>query len=190
VSKRYFDIYHALYRCASRGVQLHYVGGNHDFWVDNFFERDVGMKVHDEEILLEAQGRRVRCVHGDNFIPNDSVYRTIRSIIRNSAVVRATKVVFHPDLMDAIAARVSDRGKKRNQRSQVEMASQLAEIAHDEFFTKDNDCFIMGHVHYPLHHVKDGKEFMILGDWVSHFTYGKLRDGKLTLEPFKDQSQG
>ena len=34
VTKRYFDVFQAFYDCSQRGVKLHFLGGNHDYWVD------------------------------------------------------------------------------------------------------------------------------------------------------------
>jgi UDP-2,3-diacylglucosamine pyrophosphatase LpxH len=44
---------------------------------------------------------------------------------------------------------------------------------------------VMGHVHYPLHEVKDGKDLVIVGDWITQFTFARLVKGKVSLEAFK-----
>jgi UDP-2,3-diacylglucosamine pyrophosphatase LpxH len=42
---------------------------------------------------------------------------------------------------------------------------------------------VIGHYHLNRLHTNDnGKSFLLLGDWISHFTYGKLEQGRLTLE--------
>lgn len=185
ISNRYFDIYHAIYAAGRRGVQLHFLGGNHDSWFQRFFQDDLGVTLHGDRILLRSQGRNMYCSHGDLFIPNDQSYRIIRAIIHNPFLVKATRVLLHPDWLDFIAVRVSNHSKGRNRGNQHDIANYLADIARESFFKWDNDVFIMGHVHTPLHRIHEGKDFMIVGDWIENFTYGLLKGGKLSLEKFK-----
>ena len=78
------------------------------------------------------------------------------------------------------------KSKRRSKAIQAEVAKTLADRAASHYFDHGNDIFVMGHVHHPIHRIHDGKEFMIVGDWVDHFTYGKLQGGKLSLEKAKD----
>jgi UDP-2,3-diacylglucosamine hydrolase len=185
VTKRYFDLYCALERCRSREVALHFLGGNHDFWVGDFVTCQLGFRLHHNEILLATQGRRLVCAHGDLVMPRDYGYKILKFFLRNRLVIGAARWI-HPDLMDALARGVAVGSRKLSHASQKKRASRLADLAHDRFFSRGNDIFIMGHVHSATHDVRDGREFMILGDWVDHFTYGRLKDGRLSLERFTD----
>jgi UDP-2,3-diacylglucosamine pyrophosphatase LpxH len=49
---------------------------------------------------------------------------------------------------------------------------------------------VLGHIHYPLHHVMEGKDLVIVGDWISQFTFARLRDGKISLETFRHGETG
>lgn len=181
VAKGYFDIYELLYRTQRRGVNIHLLGGNHDAWYTDFFRDELGLTVHGDRILVEAQGRRICCEHGDLCLPGDQGYKRLRAVIRNPGVIKASRIV-HPDWMDKLAERVSYESKMRSRTVQEELANQLAERANAFFFGRGNDAFIMGHIHFPLHRIQDGKDFMILGDWIEHCTYGKLQGGQLSLE--------
>lgn len=190
VPKRYFDVLQALSACARRGTDIHFIAGNHDFWFGRFLKDDIGVTPHRDDVFFECQGRRVWCTHGDLFMPGDRFYKTIRSIIRNRQVVSAARALFHPDLMTAIAGRVSDGSKKRNRGSVEAMARRLAARPAPHFFSRGNDAFVMGHIHFPLHEVKDGKDVVVVGDWITQFTFARLRDGKITLETFKREGPG
>jgi UDP-2,3-diacylglucosamine hydrolase len=184
VSSRYVDIYCALRACTDRGVDLHFIGGNHDYWVGSFFTDQLGIRVHDPESAFEAQGRRVVCAHGDLVMPGDWGYKILKTIIRNRGVVAASRWI-HPDLLEAIAEGVSHASRSMQRRSQKQRALEVADRAHEQFFTRGNDIYVMGHVHHPIHDVRDGREFMIVGDWIEDgATYGRLHEGKLTLETF------
>lgn len=185
VCKRFADLFNAFLDCRRRGVSVHFLGGNHDYWVGSFFTGDLGMTVHREEILMTCQGRRIVCAHGDLVMPRDAGYKILKTIIRNRFVIGAAKWI-HPDIMDAIALGVATGSRRISNASQRERASQMAELAHREFFARGNDIFIMGHVHFPLHDARNGREFLLLGDWIQNFTYGRLNEGRLTLEKFTD----
>jgi len=183
VPRRYLDLFCALTACRERGVATHFIGGNHDYWVGSFLADDLGVRIHRDEILLEAQGRRLVCAHGDLVIPRDWGYKVLKTIIRNPAVVAASRWI-HPDLLDAVAAGVSAGSRKLQGPVQEARARALAEHAHRRFFARGNDAFVMGHIHFPLLDARDGRDFAIIGDWVEHATFVRLSGGSLTLETF------
>jgi UDP-2,3-diacylglucosamine hydrolase len=183
VPKRHFDILHALHDCARRGVEVHFLGGNHDYWFGSFLRDEIGLVPHGDDVFVACQGRKIWCTHGDLFLTGDKSYRAVRSIIRNPGVIALAKGI-HPDLMDAIARRVSHDSKRRNRRSVEDAAREIASRPEATFFCNGNDVIVMGHVHFPLHEVKNGKDLVIVGDWITQFTYARLVDGKISLEAF------
>ena len=52
----------------------HFLGGNHDYWVGDFFSRELGVRVHKKEIPIEAQGKRFVLAHGDLVMPREREY--------------------------------------------------------------------------------------------------------------------
>lgn len=187
VPKRFADLFNAFFDCRKRGITLHYLGGNHDYWVGDFLADDLGMHVHQKEILVSCQGRKIVCAHGDLVMPRDTSYKILKTIIRNRVVIGAAKWI-HPDIMDAIAQGVSAGSRRISTASQQKQAAQMADLAHREFFSRGNDVFIMGHVHFPLLDTRDGHEFLLLGDWIQNFTYGRLFEGRLSLQQFTDET--
>ena len=184
VSRRYLDIFEAIHRATARGIPVHFLGGNHDYWVGGFFATDLGIVIHHHDILIEAQGRRIVLAHGDLVMPRDYGYKVLKSIIRNPLVVALGRAI-HPDVLDAIAGVVSHGSRKYLTMPQEKRARAVLEHAWDHFFERGNDAFVMGHVHYPLHETRKGREFVILGDWMEHFTYARLTNGRLRLETVK-----
>lgn len=183
VSNRYLDIFCALLKLRKRGVRMHFLGGNHDYWVGDFFPRELGVEIHFDEILIESQGRRIVCAHGDLVMPGDIGYKILKNFIRNRFIISASRWL-HPDLMDAIATRVSKGSRSLLFGVRENRAREVFEHGKKQFFSRGNDGFIMGHVHRPLHEIDDGNDFIILGDWIDQFEYAKLSDGKLALEKF------
>lgn len=181
VPKRFADLFAAIAESRRRGVRVSFVGGNHDYWVGDFFKVDLGVEVHDEQVAFSAQGRRVVCVHGDLAMPGDWGYKVLKAVIRNRAVIAVSRWL-HPDVMDAIATLVATGSRKLKHSSQGERARQLADHAHNRCFAGGNDIYVMGHVHHALHDVRGKRDFMIVGDWMDGWSYGRLFEGRLTLE--------
>jgi UDP-2,3-diacylglucosamine hydrolase len=185
ISRRYLDICDAIRRVTARGIPVHFLGGNHDYWVGKHFAAELGVTLHYHDILIEAQGRRIVLAHGDLVMPRDYGYKVLKGIIRNRFVIALARVI-HPDLLDAIAGGVSHGSRKYLTVPQERRARAVMEHAWDHFFERGNDAFVMGHVHYPLHETRNGREFMILGDWMEHYTYARLTNGRLRLETVKN----
>lgn len=176
IHNHYFDIFCALRTLKERGVDLHFIGGNHDSWVGPFMRNELGIATHKERVRIEAQGRIITAVHGDLILPGDYGYKILKTIIRNRIVIAAARCV-HPDLLSAIAVLVSRVSKKITKRSYEPLAHRVAEYTLERYFDQGNDAFIMGHIHFPLHRKQNGKEFIILGDWIDHLSYAVLRNG-------------
>lgn len=188
IHNSYFDIFFALHALKERGIGLHFIGGNHDSWVGPFMQGELGITVHAERVLIEAQGRAIMAVHGDLILPGDYGYKLLKAIIRNRAVIAAAKCI-HPDLLSAIAVLVSKLSKKITKRSYEPLAHRVAEHVFERYFAEGNDTLIMGHIHFPLRRIQDGKEFIILGDWIDYFSYAVLRNGVIETEELTGEIQ-
>jgi UDP-2,3-diacylglucosamine hydrolase len=185
VPRRFLDVFAALARTTARGVETHFIGGNHDYWVGDFFERELGVRVHKKEIRLECQGRKLVLAHGDLVMPHDYGYKVLKTVIRNPGVIAASRWI-HPDILDSIAGGVAHGSRTLFHVAQEKRARAVAEHAWAHFFERGNDAFVMGHVHFPMHETRDGKEFLIVGDWIEHYTFVRMTNGRLRIESFKN----
>lgn len=184
VPRRFVDVFTAIARTSARGVDTHFLGGNHDYWVGAFFTRELGVHVHHEEIRIEAQGRKLVLAHGDLVMPRDYGYKALKTVIRNPVVVAAARWI-HPDILDAIAGGVAHGSRTYFHVAQEKRARAVADHAWDHFFQRGNDAFVMGHVHVPMHETRGGKEFLIVGDWIEHYTFAHMTNGQISIESFK-----
>ena len=75
-------------------------------YLDEVFSTELGVVIHERDILVEAQGRRILLAHGDLVMPRDYGYKLLKGVIRNKFVIGLARAI-HPDLLDAIAGGVS-----------------------------------------------------------------------------------
>jgi UDP-2,3-diacylglucosamine hydrolase len=59
----------------------------------------------------------------------------------------------------------------------------LAVFAKEQLQTEHFDYFIFGHRHLPMQiRVGENSEYINIGDWLHHYTYGVMEDGVFELK--------
>jgi UDP-2,3-diacylglucosamine hydrolase len=181
IPRHYPDILEALGRLADSGTGIFILGGNHDHWFGSYLPDTYGIEVLPQGTVHELQGRRVMLTHGDDLLPGDYAYKALKAVIRSRPVTGFAKLV-HPDLLYGFAAAFSRTSKGFTQKKTERCAERLTGMAREHFFRDGNDAFVMGHVHLPRMKEMEGRTFIILGDWETHFSYARLEGGVFSLE--------
>jgi UDP-2,3-diacylglucosamine hydrolase len=179
--KTHLEVLDGLRRLRDRGVELAFVGGNHDMWCARYLQATLGVRSLLPNSVAEHQGVRVRMNHGDGLLTGDLAYKAFRAAVRNPATVLLARAL-HPELVHWMAARLShaSRRKKRHGVAQLRLAVDRYGHQHDH---SDVDYLAVGHLHVPLSIPFAGWTFVCLGDWVEHHTAGRLVGGALTVGP-------
>jgi UDP-2,3-diacylglucosamine hydrolase len=180
IPRRHFGTLCALRRLRDEGVGIHYLTGNHDFWLGDFLEREVGVTRHPSSVGLALQGRRIYLHHGDGLVGGDLGYRVLRRVLRNPLSVRLYQLL-HPDLGIPLAHAFSKLSRHAKGDRPLQAERLIREIAEPRF-AEGYDTVIIGHFHHVFERREGGKEFFLLGDWIRHFTYLKLEAGQFTLD--------
>lgn len=178
IPSRFFRTLVALERCRSRGVKIRYFTGNHDFWLGSFFPERLGVEIHREPLKTRISGRTFWIGHGDGIMKQDRGYRLLKRVLRNRAAVSVYRCL-HPDLAYGIAAFFSRLS--RNHPAFPDRDRDYLEFAESRF-DGGVDCVVMAHTHRPLLHRRGSCVYLNTGDWIRHFTYGRFRNGRLSLE--------
>jgi UDP-2,3-diacylglucosamine hydrolase len=184
IAKRYYDIVSQLHRLKDSGVTIHFILGNHDYWTNGFLENDLNIHVYPATADIEIDGKKIHLTHGDGLLEKDSGYRLMRRVLRSRITVTIYRWL-HPDLGIWLAQTASGFSRKYNQPPhgyEEEILEELTEYARSRW-NEGSDIVVMGHYHLNRLLTNDTeKSFLCLGDWISHYTYGKLSDSRLTLE--------
>ena len=184
IPKRYFAVLARLHELARSGLPIIYLGGNHYFWIGDFLEREVGIEVHQEPIERRLQGRRAFLAHGDGLARGDRGYKILKRVLRHPLPIALFRLI-HPDLGMALARRTSHTSHRYTQARENLVEGMLEEVA-EEKFRAGYDLVIFAHLHRPIHVANPGRDFVILGDWVTHFTYAVIEDGRIQLKRWED----
>jgi len=174
----------AIQRYPECGIPVHFLTGNHDYWMLDFFQKELGVTIHREPVELVLGGKRILLHHGDGLALNDIGYRLIKPVLRNRFSIALYRWL-HPDIGIRLA-----RGSSRTSReytSKKDYGEQEGMLAYAaERFREGMDIVVMGHTHEPELRTVDGGTYVNLGDWLTHRTYGMLDGGTMRLESWKD----
>jgi UDP-2,3-diacylglucosamine hydrolase len=180
IPRRHFSTLAALERLHEAGVEIHYLNGNHDFWLGPFLSRELGLVTHAGGVTVATQGRRIWVHHGDGLVGGDLGYRALKAIVRHPVSIGLYRLL-HPDLGIRLAHRVSGWSRRSRPDKLPDPERLWREVAVPQF-ERGYDGVLIGHFHNVLERREQGREFFVLGDWMEHFTYVRLEDGRLTLD--------
>lgn len=179
VPKGTFRISRAMADVVDSGVPVVYLGGNHDFWLGSYLEKEIGAAVSLEPITAELHGRRVHLAHGDGLGPGDGGYKILKAVLRNPLAIAGYRAL-HPDLGIPLGYHVSSISRKHTTAREVLLPRIVRDIARPR--VRDQvEAMVMGHVHEPVHYQWSGRDFLIIGDWIANFTHVRMVDGEFQL---------
>jgi UDP-2,3-diacylglucosamine hydrolase len=193
VPKGYTRLLGKLAEITDSGIPVHLFRGNHDIWAFDYLKDELNIQLHRKPQIREFDGKKLFLSHGDGLGPGDKGYKFLKKVFE----FKPNQYLFrwlHPDIGSRLGLYFSERsrlsnvykeGKKENQnRIEDEMLYHYSMSMHEQ--NPEIDYFIYGHRHIPIQVNVGGKaEMLILGDWLSHFSYGVFENGKMSLEFFK-----
>ena len=178
VQKQHLEVIALLRDLRAAGVAVTFLPGNHDYWVDGFFERELGIRIVKDSCELEINGKRLFLAHGDGLERGDWGYQCLlRPVLRNPVSIWLFGLL-HPDLAVSFARWFSRNHLTANKYTR---GNPLLEVARRKF-DQGYDLVVLGHCHKPELTDCNGRTYLNLGDFFEHFTYGVCRDGRLRLE--------
>lgn len=177
---------------SDRGIEVHYLTGNHDIWLKDYFQKECGMKVHRDPFTISLDAKTFYLSHGDGQGDPSRMFRFMRSLFRSKTL----QVLFssiHPRWTVAFGqswARHS-RLKRENGREPDYMGEDkeyLVQFAKS--FIKDHPKvfgLMFGHRHIELDLMLNrSQRMMILGDWINFFTYAVFDGENLEMRNWQE----
>lgn len=194
IPKGYVRLLGKIAEITDAGIPVHLFRGNHDIWAFDYLDKELNVQLHRKPVIREFSGKKLFLAHGDGLGPGDTGYKMLKKVFE----FKPNQFLFrwlHPDIGSRMGlywsqksrlSHLSKQGKAENK--SIHYEERLIQFAETEALQHpDLNYFIFGHRHIPL--IKDvgpNAKVVILGDWVSHFSYGVFEDGEMRLEYFKD----
>ncbi|MFI5253636.1 MAG: UDP-2,3-diacylglucosamine diphosphatase [Bacteroidota bacterium] len=165
------------------GISVHYLAGNHDFWMRDFFQKELGIKTYLEPIETKIDEKRFYLHHGDGFANNDGGYRLLKKVLRNPAAIWLYTWI-HPDIGYGIARSTSQKSRTHTSVKDYGEDDGMVKSA-SKIIQSGIDIVIMGHRHRPLYQKIDNGIYVNLGDWMEFNTYAIFSNGNIELKTWK-----
>lgn len=189
VPRGFTRFFGALARLADSGVEIVWFKGNHDIWIFDYLPQEIGLTVHDGIMVTELDGHRFLMEHGDGVGRLPWSFRKLRGLFRNR-VAQKLYAAIHPRWTIGFAHSWSSHSRKQGGYTPSERAGDnlvnFARTYNADHADEKIDFFIFGHCHTILDStLPDGSKIIILGDWISRFSYA-VWDGKdITMKRFE-----
>lgn len=180
VPKGFVRFIGALAQLADQGVRLHIFVGNHDLWMRDYFEGELGAVIYSEptEFEFQFEGKMIRvCMgHGDGMGPGDYGYKLLKKVFVNP-IAQFLFRWLHPDL----GVRLAHAWSGTRKTSAIKAGEVPFDPATDFILSAVRDryaidqrgnrliaAYVFGHRHHPIALDLDAATtYYNLGDWFS-----------------------
>mgnify|MGYP001248013760 FL=1 len=174
VPKGFTRLFGKLAELSDSGVDLFFFVGNHDCWIGNYFEDELGINVFHKKVDLNIDNYNILIGHGDGLGPGDNKYKFLKLLFRNPILKKLFSFI-HPDIGISLGSFLSQKNKILSGNEKVfesEDKEMLFSYCKDVLKTKYYHFFIFGHRHIPLElDLGNNSKYFNTGDWITHFSY-------------------
>lgn len=187
IPKGFIRLQGKLAELSDNGIPIYLFRGNHDMWMFDYFEKEIGAKIFQEPQTISCNGKRIFIHHGDGLGNHDKVYKVFRKIFTNP-ICQWLYSRLHPNFSLGLAQASSQSSRLHQSKKPEKFMKEkehLWEYCNQIIKTEHYDYFIMGHRHLPLFlPVGDKSHYINLGEWVNYSYYGIFDGDQLSLKSF------
>lgn len=181
VPKGFTRVLGKLAELTDSGIKIYFFVGNHDLWMENYFEEELNIKIFRKPELFIFNSKSFFIGHGDGLGPGDYGYKRMKLILSNTFFIKLFRLI-HPDIGIRLGKYLSQKNKLISGTEDLKFKGEdkewLIQFSIKKLEEEHIDYFIFGHRHLPLvHQLKTKSKYINLGDWITHYTYGVF-DGK------------
>ncbi len=189
VPKGFVRVLGKLAEISDAGISIVFFVGNHDLWMRDYFQKELGITVHHQPIKLTVGATQFFIGHGDGLGPGDRGYKRMKKVFKNSF----SKWLFrwiHPDLGVRLGQYLSQKNTLISGAEDVHFLGEdkewLAVYSKAKLQEEHFDYFVFGHRHLPMEiELSKKSQYINLGDWVTYFTYAEFNGNEMALKMWK-----
>lgn len=189
IPKGFIRLQGKLAELRDAGMPIFFFTGNHDMWMFDYFENEMGIVIYREPIILQTETHKMLIGHGDGLGPGDHTYKLLKKVF-TSPVAQWIFARIHPNLGIGLANHWSKQSRisntKMEEKFQGEENEYLLAYCRDLEKKLHHDFYIFGHRHLPLDlTVGKASRYINLGEWVHFNTYAVYDGVNVELKKFE-----
>ncbi len=183
----FYDIVEKLLHIQQEGTIVSFFEGNHDFFLGDYFTPR-GIRVFTGEAVIDLGGKKLFVSHGDTVDTFNTRYLLWRGFLRSRFFYAIQRKMPLPILWH-VSRTLSKISRNRNggPQSTNRLVPLMSTFAMEKF-QQGFDAVILGHCHHPTleQHILHNrmKTFVILGDWISHYSYLVYDEGEFAIKRY------
>lgn len=189
VPKGFTRVLGKLAEVSDAGVEVHFFIGNHDIWLTDYLSRECGMILHFEPLITVIYGKKFFLAHGDGLGDDSRSFHLLRKVFHNRFLRKCFSAI-HPRWTVPLAHAWSNSSRENGgmQPYLGEDREYLIRFAKKKLTElPDINYFVFGHRHILLDlPIAEQCRVIILGDWITYFSYAVFDGESLRLEMWKD----
>lgn len=171
-----------------RGIPVYVFTGNHDMWIFDYLENEIGVTIHRDPIVNTFGGKTFFLGHGDGLGPGDHGYKLIKKVFR-SKINQWLFARLHPNFAIWLMRRFSQTSRESQSEDNQFLGADkewLVQYCEKKIQQQNIDYFIFGHRHLPIDHLLSNGQsrYINSGDWMHHNSYVEFCNGKLELKTY------
>jgi len=178
-----------LAEIADSGIPIYYFVGNHDLWMDGYFEEELNIPVYHKPKEFTFNNKTFFIGHGDGLGPHDKGYKRMKKVFTNPICQWLFKRILHPDFAMRIGQYMSVKNKLISGDDDAKFLGNdeewLVQYCKRKLEDKHRDFFVFGHRHLPLDiDLENNAKYVNLGDWIQYYTYGVFDGENMILKTY------
>ncbi|MDO6761821.1 UDP-2,3-diacylglucosamine diphosphatase [Tamlana sp. 2_MG-2023] len=178
-----------LAEISDSGIPIYYFVGNHDLWMNGYFEEELNIPVYHKPKEFTFNDKTFFIGHGDGLGPGDKGYKRMKKVFTNPFCKWLFRWL-HPDLGVRMAQHLSVKNKLISGDDDAKFLGEdnewLVQYCKRKLEEKHRDYFVFGHRHLPLNiDLENNSKYINLGDWINYYTYGVFDGETMALETYK-----
>jgi UDP-2,3-diacylglucosamine hydrolase len=189
IPKGHTRLFGKIAELSDAGIEIHFFKGNHDMWVLDYFEKELGLIMHSDEHTFRYADKQFYLHHGDGLGPGDYKYKVLKRFFR-SAVCQWLFARLHPNFGIGLASFLSRRSRANGGTQDANyngpQAEWLFQYVQDIEQKQHHDYYIFGHRHLPLCLAHQKTLYINTGDWLQYNTFARFDTERLELLQWSD----
>lgn len=185
VPKGFVRILGKLAELTDIGITIHFFTGNHDMWMNGYFEQELNIRVFYEPAAFTFNDKSFWIGHGDGLGPGDHRYKFLKKIFRN----RISKALFgamHPGWGIGLANYFSRKSRAATGSGDEHFLGPdnewLVLYCREVLKKQHYDYFVFGHRHLPVEFkLNESSIYINTGDWIKYNSYASFDGEKMSL---------
>ena len=191
VPKGFVRFLNKLAEFSDKGIPVYIFHGNHDMWMFDYLETEIGATIFSDPIELKVNDKLLFVGHGDGLGPGDYTFKALRKVFKNKMAQWLFKWI-HPDIGVGFASKWSSRSRINNTIESQEIDKEKEwlflyskKLESDRHF----DFYVFGHRHLPLAlEINKTSTYINLGEWLNFNSFGVFDGTHFLIDYFESDA--